>query len=284
MPSGRSPGRRRCWPTCRATRIGWRSPTAGSIAMDERGVTFRWKDYRAKGRTRYKTMTLAPERVHAPLPAARAARRLPPHPALRAAGQRQPQGSLQLARELLHVAARRRPCWHCRAGQHDRPTQRRRPSCAGTAATRCRSCRPSRAARRSERHLRHERRTPWSARHADESDVGIGRVGSRVAPARVPSRRAPARRRGPRGPTHPSRSSRPPLNAVPQAPTLSSRVGHHSPNRHSRSELIDRAVLRRGFLPRGLCDTCPQVVATRSSERITGRCPTTLNWSSRPLR
>jgi hypothetical protein len=29
-PSGRSPGRRRCWPTCRATRTGWRSPTAGS--------------------------------------------------------------------------------------------------------------------------------------------------------------------------------------------------------------------------------------------------------------
>jgi hypothetical protein len=30
------------------------------IAMDERGVTFRWKDYRAKGRTRHKTMTLDP--------------------------------------------------------------------------------------------------------------------------------------------------------------------------------------------------------------------------------
>jgi hypothetical protein len=29
------------------------------IAFDERGVTFRWKDCRAKGRTRYKTMTLA---------------------------------------------------------------------------------------------------------------------------------------------------------------------------------------------------------------------------------
>lgn len=28
------------------------------LAMDERGVTFRWKDYRAKGRTRHKTMTL----------------------------------------------------------------------------------------------------------------------------------------------------------------------------------------------------------------------------------
>jgi hypothetical protein len=29
------------------------------IACDERGVTFRWKDYRANGRERYKTMTLA---------------------------------------------------------------------------------------------------------------------------------------------------------------------------------------------------------------------------------
>jgi hypothetical protein len=28
------------------------------IALDERGVTFRWKDYRAKGKTRHKTMTL----------------------------------------------------------------------------------------------------------------------------------------------------------------------------------------------------------------------------------
>jgi len=31
------------------------------LAMNERGVTFRWKDYRAKGRTRHKTMTLAAE-------------------------------------------------------------------------------------------------------------------------------------------------------------------------------------------------------------------------------
>jgi len=30
------------------------------IAMDEHGVTFRWKDYRAKGHTRYKAMTLEP--------------------------------------------------------------------------------------------------------------------------------------------------------------------------------------------------------------------------------
>jgi hypothetical protein len=31
------------------------------ISMDETGVTFLWKDYRAKGKTRHKTMTLEPE-------------------------------------------------------------------------------------------------------------------------------------------------------------------------------------------------------------------------------
>jgi hypothetical protein len=31
------------------------------IALDERGVTFRWKDYRVKGRTRHKTMALSPQ-------------------------------------------------------------------------------------------------------------------------------------------------------------------------------------------------------------------------------
>jgi hypothetical protein len=30
------------------------------ITFDKQGVTFKWKDYRAKGRTRHKTMTLAP--------------------------------------------------------------------------------------------------------------------------------------------------------------------------------------------------------------------------------
>ena len=29
------------------------------LALDERGVTFRWKDYRAEGRTRHKTMSLS---------------------------------------------------------------------------------------------------------------------------------------------------------------------------------------------------------------------------------
>ena len=32
---------------------------SGLLSMDERGVTFRWKDYRAKGKTRNKAMTLS---------------------------------------------------------------------------------------------------------------------------------------------------------------------------------------------------------------------------------
>ena len=31
------------------------------LSLDERGITFRWKDYRAEGRTRHKTMTLTAE-------------------------------------------------------------------------------------------------------------------------------------------------------------------------------------------------------------------------------
>ena len=31
------------------------------LAMDERGVTFRWKDYRTKGKMRHKAMTLHPQ-------------------------------------------------------------------------------------------------------------------------------------------------------------------------------------------------------------------------------
>ena len=31
------------------------------VAMDDAGVSFRWKDYRAKGETRHKTMTLDPD-------------------------------------------------------------------------------------------------------------------------------------------------------------------------------------------------------------------------------
>lgn len=45
--------------TCRVIPTGWRSRTCGSWRW--MSVTFRWKDYRVKGRTRYKTMTLSAE-------------------------------------------------------------------------------------------------------------------------------------------------------------------------------------------------------------------------------
>jgi len=77
------------------------------IAMDERGVRFKWKDYRvkdgAKGKTRHKTMTLAPEEfmrrfvLHV-LPGGFHRIR---HYGLLANGSR--KSSLPLARELLHA-------------------------------------------------------------------------------------------------------------------------------------------------------------------------------------
>src|SRR5512136_2492166 len=74
------------------------------IALDERGVTFRWKDYRAKGKTRHKTMTLTTDEfirrflLHV-LPCGFHRIR---HYGLLANGSR--RDNLALARELLHVA------------------------------------------------------------------------------------------------------------------------------------------------------------------------------------
>jgi putative transposase/transposase-like zinc-binding protein len=75
------------------------------IAFDGRGVTFRWKDYRAKGRTRYKTMTLVPSEfirrflLHV-LPTG--FHRIRHYGLLANAGRKE---NLALARELLKVPA-----------------------------------------------------------------------------------------------------------------------------------------------------------------------------------
>ena len=79
------------------------------VALDERGVTFRWKDYRAKGRTRYKTMTLSAEEfmrrflLHV-LPGGFHRIR---HYGLLANGSR--TLSLALARQLLHAEPQSTP-------------------------------------------------------------------------------------------------------------------------------------------------------------------------------
>jgi hypothetical protein len=73
------------------------------LTVDERGVTFRWKDYRAKGRTRYKAMTLDPDEfmrrflLHV-LPGGLHRIR---HYGLLANGAR--KANLATARELLHA-------------------------------------------------------------------------------------------------------------------------------------------------------------------------------------
>ena len=94
------------------------------VAMGARGVSFRWKDYRAKGRTRHKTMTLAPEEfmrrflLHV-LPGGFHRIR---HYGLLANGNR--RDCLVIARAALHAnvdvpvsePAMRAPtftCWHC---------------------------------------------------------------------------------------------------------------------------------------------------------------------------
>jgi putative transposase/transposase-like zinc-binding protein len=73
------------------------------LALDERSVTFRWKDYRATGKTRYKAMTLRPDEfmrrflLHV-LPAG--FHRIRHYGLLANAGRRE---HLAQARELLHV-------------------------------------------------------------------------------------------------------------------------------------------------------------------------------------
>ena len=73
------------------------------VTMDEHGVTFRWKDYRAKAKARFKTMTLAADEfmrrflLHV-LPSG--LHRIRHFGLLANAGRR---GNLAKARELLHV-------------------------------------------------------------------------------------------------------------------------------------------------------------------------------------
>src|SRR5215467_15990773 len=60
MPSVRSPGQSRCWPTFPATPIGVAISNSRLISADADGVTFKYKDYRLEGPDRYRTMTLEP--------------------------------------------------------------------------------------------------------------------------------------------------------------------------------------------------------------------------------
>jgi Putative transposase/Transposase zinc-binding domain len=91
------------------------------LALDERGVSFRWKDYRAKGKTRFKAMTLSPEEfmrrflLHV-LPGGFHRIR---HYGLLANGSR--RLSLAAARQLLGVHADATPATAGKAAANDEP-------------------------------------------------------------------------------------------------------------------------------------------------------------------
>ena len=55
--------------------------------------------------------------------------------------------------------------------------------------------------------------------------------------------------------------------------------GRAAPNRHSVVAFDLHCGVGRGFLPRGLSDTCPQAGVHRRHAACSGRCPTTLNIS-----
>ena len=67
------------------------------IAHDERGVTFRYKDYRADGLARLQGHDAGNGRVHPPLHAPHPAQGLPPHPPLRAVCLRRPRRQYRAA-------------------------------------------------------------------------------------------------------------------------------------------------------------------------------------------
>jgi hypothetical protein len=99
------------------------------LALDERGVTFRWKDYRAKGHTRHNTMTLSAHEfmrrflLHV-LPTGFHRIR---HYGLLANGSR--TASLAIARELLHVTPAQSPC--SASNEREAETHAERPTFIG---------------------------------------------------------------------------------------------------------------------------------------------------------
>ena len=88
-PSRRSPAPTPCHPGLSLALYppGRHLEPASDLARRKRRGTFHYKDYRRDGAERQRVMTLAPHRVHPPLPAPCPATRLSPHPALRLARQ-----------------------------------------------------------------------------------------------------------------------------------------------------------------------------------------------------
>ena len=128
-------GPRRCSSTWAATRTGSPSPIACWSSFDERGVTFRWKDYGPRGARRQKMMTLGHRRVHPPLPAARAARAASSASATTACWPMARKDNLAATRSLLQPPCPSPLSRPTPQGRRHRPSFHR-PSFAGIALRR----------------------------------------------------------------------------------------------------------------------------------------------------
>ena len=147
------------------------------IAFDEAGVTFRYRDYRRTGPERRRIHDARYPRVHAPLPSACPATRLPPHPALRTACQHDTQGQCR-SRPRTPKCIASSGTW--------RPVEHRRSSPAMSLLRR---------AHAYHRHFRTLEPTTCAASsvHANRDDAVVTRHGLPPSPTAAPSLRSPTR-------------------------------------------------------------------------------------------
>ena len=171
------------------------------LALDERGVSFRWKDYRAKGKTRYKAMTLSPEEfmsrflLHV-LPSGLHRIR---HYGLLANGSR--KSNLAAARQFLAVTVDVTPATTEQSQPTTSPLRRHRSSCVASAAAPWRSLCCWRPSVRSAHHRERQRDDRTT------SPASCVATGSR-ADARQSTRKSDQRQaNGGRLPLHQSRPS-----------------------------------------------------------------------------
>ena len=249
------------------------------LAFDERGVTFRWKDYRASGKTRYKAMTLSADEfirrflLHV-LPSG--FHRIRHYGLLANGGRRE---HLAQARELLDVPA---------AATQAQPNEA--ASVASAAPTFvCPHC--GATMRVVEIFAPHAsirapptRKLPHELRRQRQPDVRYAATTAESGRLRL----TPSARRF-RRPRHRCIrcgigciAHQHALRRTPCARFAPSQLSAHRPNPHSGLASSNRSAVRRGFLPRGLCNACPRSsITTRTSARQ-GRHRTTLNNSAPP--
>ena len=240
------------------------------LALDERGVTFRWKDYRATGKTRHKTMTLATDEfirrflLHV-LPGG--FHRIRHYGLLANAGRRE---HLARARELLHVvltateppppeaAARQRPA-HLRLSALRRGDDRHRdlrPRRTDSRAAHIASCRMitgigcRNAASALHRLPPIADALPYAARTSFLVRCVIQDTRPRVT---VTS----AHRRG--------------VTLRSAGPICRIRHDCQPSNPHSGLASPNGIGACRGFLPRGLSDACPRGVVTSAHACVCGQ-------------